>query len=140
MTTESYSGACLCGGVRFTVRPPTLFVTHCHCTMCQRGHGAAWVTWIGVPNAQLEVHDDDGLLADYPSSEHGTRTFCSRCGSTLFCRSTRHPHHTDVTRANIPGEIDREPGSHVYFGDRVSWFDVADSLPRRGGPGGTGPL
>ena len=39
----------ICGTVEFSVALPTLFCGHCHCTMCQRNHGAAYVTWFGVP-------------------------------------------------------------------------------------------
>src|SRR5262245_1350168 len=52
-TVEQVQGGCLCGAVRFTVTLPTLFCGHCHCSMCRRNHGAAYVTWIALPRAQL---------------------------------------------------------------------------------------
>ena len=39
------SGKCLCGAVRFRMRFPSKWVAHCHCTMCRRAHGAAFVTF-----------------------------------------------------------------------------------------------
>ena len=55
-------GACLCGGVRFSVRLPTLFCTHCHCTMCQRAHGAGYITWFGVSTEALGFASGEDLL------------------------------------------------------------------------------
>ncbi len=133
-------GGCLCGGVRFTVTMPTLFCGHCHCSMCRRNHGAAYVTWIAAPRSQVVVDAGADLLTRYESSEHGSRSFCSRCGSSLFCESSRHPDVVDVPLANMDGPIDRLPESHIYFDDRASWTPIADALPRLGGASGLEPV
>ena len=133
-------GGCLCGAVRFTVTLPTLFCGHCHCTMCRRNHGAAFVTWIAVPRTQVSVDSGTALLTRYESSEHGSRSFCSRCGSSLFCVSSRHPDVVDIPLGNMDGPIDRAPESHIYFDDRASWTIVADDLPRLGGSSGLEPV
>ena len=64
MNTPPVQGACLCGAVRFQVTLPTLFCVHCHCTMCQRNHGAAYVTWFGVPKDQTRIDDFAGVSPD----------------------------------------------------------------------------
>jgi hypothetical protein len=134
------TGSCLCGAVAFSVRLPTLFCGHCHCSMCRRNHGAAYVTWLSVPRAQLEIGSGGGDLVRYASSEHGARSFCGRCGSSLFCESTRHPERVDVTLASLHGSIDRPPQLHVYFDDRAPWVAVGDDLPRLGGASGLEPV
>ena len=145
-TTDSSSssalrcGGCLCGAVRFRVRMPTLFCGHCHCTMCRRNHGAAWVTWLGVPRAQLEIEAGEGELRRYASSQHGSRSFCGRCGTSLFCENTEHPDRVDVPLANLQGPIDRPPGFHCWFDARADWAVVLDDLPRLGGATGLEPL
>jgi hypothetical protein len=42
-------GGCFCGAIRYRVPLPPLWVAHCHCSMCRRAQGAAFVTWLGVP-------------------------------------------------------------------------------------------
>ena len=133
-------GACLCGAVRFELVLPTTFCAHCHCTMCQRAHGAGYVTWIGVPYERFRLLAGEDRLVRYRSSEHGTRSFCGTCGSTLLCESTRHPEWIDVVLANVQGPIDRAPEMHVYFDDRAAWTRVDDELPRLGGATGVEPL
>ena len=140
MQTEKVSGSCFCGAVRFTVELPTLFCGHCHCTMCQRAHGAAYVTWFAVPYARFTLCGGADDLVRYRSSDHGTRSFCRTCGSTLFCESTNHPDIVDIALANMHGSIDRPPQCHVYFSDHADWVQVADDLPRLGGKTGLEPL
>lgn len=132
-------GSCLCGAVRFAVTLPTQFCGHCHCTLCRRAHGAEYVTWFGVSRGQIEL-TADRTLTRFASTHHGTRSFCSHCGSTLFCESTRHPERVDVVLANMQGEIDRAPGFHCYFDDRAPWARVDDGLPRLGGESGLEPI
>jgi hypothetical protein len=137
---RSVSGACLCGAVRFEVQLPTLFCAHCHCTLCQRSHGAGFVTWLGVRPAQLEMLQGDDRLVRHRSSEHGSRSFCGECGSSLFCDNTEHPDQVDIVLANLQGPIDRDPQMHIYYSDRADWLEVNDSLPKLGGVKGTEPL
>src|SRR5512144_1940571 len=102
-TSQQVRGSCLCGEVRFTVAMPTLFCGHCHCSMCRRNHGAAYVTWVAVARSQVTIDSGSDQLTRYESSEHGSRSFCSRCGSSLFCISSRHPEIVDIPLANMDG-------------------------------------
>ncbi|MEE9280215.1 MAG: GFA family protein [Myxococcota bacterium] len=137
---EPVKGSCLCGTVRFEIELPTLFCGHCHCTMCQRAHGAGYVTWIGVARKNFRMVSGGETLIPYKSSDHGTRSFCANCGSSLFCESTTHPDHIDIVLANVEGEIDREPAGHWYYSDQAAWTRVNDELPKLGGESGVEPL
>ncbi len=139
-SSQTVSGSCLCGRVLFQVELPSLFCGHCHCTMCQRNHGAAFVTWFGVPPEQLAIESGRDDLVVHSSSEHGTRSFCRVCGSSLFCENTRHPEQVDIPLASVEGAIDRDPQSHVFYSDRASWIQLDDSLPKLGGKTGMEPL
>jgi hypothetical protein len=133
-------GACLCGAVRFTITLPTLFCVHCHCSMCRRNHGAAYVTWTSVPPERLAVDAGSDALTRYASSEHGSRTFCARCGTSLFCENSAHPDRVDIPLANLLGPIDREPQGHVFYDDRAEWTKLGDALPKLGGKTGLEPV
>ena len=134
------NGSCFCGAVRFSIEPPTLFCVHCHCSMCRRSHGAGFVTWFTLPNERFVLEAGEAELVRFQSSDHGTRSFCSRCGSNLFCDSTHRPDDIDIVLGNMETPIDRAPQAHIYFEDRAEWSFVDDGLPRLGGPNGTTPL
>ena len=127
------NGRCLCGDVEFTAQLPSKWVAHCHCTMCQRSGGSAFVTWVGLDEEKCRILDPQSRLRWYQSSDLGERGFCSRCGSTLFFRSARWAGELHVTLANFLGPVDRAPQAHVFWDTRVDWvqLDEHDGLPRK---------
>ena len=135
-STFTMTGSCLCRAIRFSVRAPSLFCAHCHCSICRRFHGAGFGTWFGVPHGQFFLEDGESNQVHFQSSDHGTRSFCGRCGSPLFFESTRHPDRIEIALAAMHDPIDRHPEVHMHFDDRASWVVVNDGLPRLGGASG----
>lgn len=127
-------GGCLCGAVRFTLRLPTRWIAHCHCTLCQRAHGAAFVTWVSIDAGHFALEVQEDALAWYTSSPQAERGFCRLCGSSLLFRSARWPGEVHVTRANIEGPLDRQPQMHGFYDTHVDWFAVNDDLPKKPDP------
>ena len=138
MAHKKVSGSCFCGAVQFSIELPTLFCGHCHCSMCRRPHGAAYVTWTAVPPERLTIIRGGDRLTTYQSSTNGSRRFCSICGSHLFCQV--EDHAIDVTLASLHGPIDRVPEEHYYYDSRADWTDIHDDLPKLGGRDGMQPL
>ncbi len=108
--------------------------------MCRRAHGAGYVTWFSVPREALRIVSGEELLVRFASSDHGTRSFCGRCGSTLFFETEHHTERVDIVLANADEPIDREPQIHVHFDDRVDWVAIGDELPQLGGGTGLQPI
>lgn len=77
--TVPVTGGCLCGAVRFEARVHKREVRACTCNQCQRQNAGAWYD---VPSSSDVVWQ--GLPRVYRSSDHATRGFCARCGSTVY--------------------------------------------------------
>ena len=131
MAENTVAGACLCGGIQFEAELPSLWCAHCHCSQCQRFHGAPVVTWVGFARDRFKITVGENTLRWYASSPPAQRGYCGDCGSSLFFKSTRWPDEIHVTLANIQGPLDRQPERHVYFDTHVSWLEFADNLPRQ---------
>ncbi len=139
MSAEITAGACLCGAVRFEVTGPLATVVHCHCTMCRRAHGAAFVSWAALPEEHVRVTAGVEQLALYRSSDIGTRSFCRTCGSSMFCTLDTHPGTIDVALGSLREGAPLAPQAHVFWDDRADWVELADGLPRLGGKTGLEP-
>jgi len=130
----SAQGQCLCGSVKFAIDFPSKWMAHCHCTMCQRSHGAAFVTWVGVEESQVSVEDSKCSLMWYSSSQSAERAFCSHCGSSLFFRSDNRRGELDIVRACFTSPLDRNPDTHVYYNTHADWFEVKDDVIKKSEP------
>jgi len=115
-------GGCLCGAVRFRIGLPALWVAHCHCSMCRRAQGAGFVTWVGTDETRFVLESGADVLRRYQSSAEGSRSFCGRCGSPLFFRSSRWPGEVHVTLANLDDPSGLVPQTHAYWKSRASWL------------------
>ena len=74
-------GKCLCGWVTIRATPKRRTVEACHCSMCRRWSGIAYV---GVQcGSEVEILGQDNVVR-YRSSDWAERGFCGRCGSSLF--------------------------------------------------------
>ena len=130
MEHRSAHGSCLCGAVEFTASLPSNWVAHCHCTRCQRAHGAAFVTWAGFDAPAVAVRDEQAQLRWYVASEGGSRGFCARCGSPMFFKAELWPGELHIARALFLEPIDREPQAHAYYETHVDWVALSDDLPQ----------
>lgn len=126
-------GSCLCGAVRFAAAPPPKWVAHCHCTRCQRAHGAAFVTWAGFEAGQVALDDAAGALRWFESDAGGSRAFCGRCGSPMFFRSPRWAGELHVARALFTDPPGGEPSAHAFYDTHVGWVTLGDDLPKKAG-------
>ena len=116
-------GKCLCGAVQFELDMPTNWVAHCHCSLCRRAHGAAFVTWASVPHDQFRILAGEEHLVRYDSTPRATRSFCGICGSTLLFQSkTKWKDETHIAVANIDDALDKLPEAHGFLADRVEWL------------------
>ncbi len=133
-SSAASSAGCLCGALRLKLPAASLWMAHCHCSLCRRAHGAGFVSWIGYPAADCRIDDAHGQLRWYASSPGAERGFCATCGSSLLFRSERWPGELHVAVAALDAVPDRQPQAHVFWSSHVEWsgVDPADGLPRKG--------
>jgi hypothetical protein len=62
-------GSCLCGGVRFEVRPPFIRANHCHCSRCRKHSGTAVCTQARVWREQFKLVQGESLIRVYGEGE-----------------------------------------------------------------------
>jgi hypothetical protein len=125
MSPQRIGGGCFCGAVRYSIALPPRWVAHCHCTMCRRAHGAAFVTWVGNLRGNFTLERGADVLTAFKSSGAATRHFCSRCGSMLFFESRNWADEFHVTLASLDDAAGLEPGANVYWSHRVAWGDAS---------------
>ena len=131
MTKESIAGSCLCGAVRFEIRPPLSGFRYCHCSRCQKVTGAAHAANIFLPASQFAWLAGESLTRrfDLPGAKRFAVSFCTQCG-------TRVPHKIAGTEnVLIPaGVLDASPEQHpdssIFWGSKAPWYVEPQELPK----------
>ncbi|MEW6981896.1 GFA family protein [Colwelliaceae bacterium 6471] len=127
-----YTGSCLCGLIRFQIDAFMPHIAHCHCTMCQKFHGAAFSTFGEVKNVHFHWLEGEEHIKQFQADNQSIRYFCDTCGSSLlFCSQYNKADNTiEVAIATIDTANELEPDAHIYTKTKVSWFDINDDLPQ----------
>lgn len=126
------TGSCLCKRITFEVDKFQGPIGHCHCTMCQKFHGAAFSTFVEAKKADLHWCSGEELLKAYRADNESVRTFCTCCGSSLLFES-KYNHNEDTIEIALAAfdciealDVD----AHIYVESKASWYDINDALPQ----------
>ncbi len=139
--TETRTGGCMCGAVRFEAKGDPFDVTHCHCHSCRKHNGAAVVTLAGYKAGQVAF---GGTGRKFHNSSPGVRrAFCGDCGTPLTWEGDGGELgpivELHISAFDEPDTL--RPTAHAFDVERISWMEVADDLPRyEGFPGVGAPL
>ena len=64
------------------------------------------------------------LPVSFQSSEHGTRSFCPRCGTPLTFASSKLPDEIDVTICSLQDPERLPPKDHTRTSAKLRWVNV----------------
>ena len=124
----AWTGGCLCGAVRYRAAADPVRAVSCHCAICRRVSGAAFLTFVHFPLAAFRW--TEGEPTRYRSSAGAERGFCGRCGSTLTMHETVLGDRVQVTLGSLDRPEDVRPDDHVWTESQLPWLRIDDDLPR----------
>ena len=123
-----WTGGCLCGAVRYRATADPVRAVNCHCGMCRKSSGAAFLTFVHFPLGAFAW--TKGAPTRYRSSPEAGRGFCARCGSPLMMYESVLGDRVQVTLGSLDRAGDVRPDDHVWTESQLPWLHVEDDLPR----------
>jgi hypothetical protein len=139
-TADKVTGGCMCGAVRYEVTGDSFSVVHCHCLSCRRHTGAPVVTLAGFKQDQVRFTSGERRI--YESSPGVGRAYCGQCGTPLTWEGDGGELgpiiELHISTFDNPDIL--VPTGHAFEPERISWFDIADNLPRYEGFSEDSPL
>jgi len=123
------SGGCLCGAVRYEIDHEDETASLCHCTMCRRQSGGAFMGFVTVPRARYRLLK--GEIVYFRSSDFGQRGFCVACGTPLCMDYDFEPENTGVVTGSLDDPDALPPVTHWGAESMLSWLRLDDGLPRK---------
>ena len=130
-TEQPYTGRCLCGDIVFEVDLIQPKMSHCHCRMCRKFHGAAFATYGEAKPEHFRWVQGESLLAEYHAENQTTRRFCKNCGSSLTFEPANNPKGMiEFALGALDDDITQKPDVHIFTNYKANWFEISDDLPQ----------
>lgn len=125
------SASCACGAVTVSVKGTIRSMFFCSCEDCQRATGTGHAAVVVADAADVTITGDTGSFArPAASGAEFTRSFCPRCATPLYGRSSRAPQRI-MLPAGLFGAGDWfAPNQLIFARSHRDWDLVAEELPR----------
>lgn len=120
------SGGCLCGSVRYRLDEIPTVIANCHCSMCRKHSGGAFLTYAAIDTTAFIL--ESGELTGYRSSGGAVRSHCAGCGSPLTFTFDSDPGHVWVTAGSLDDPGSLPPTENWFVGDKIEWVKLDPGL------------
>lgn len=131
--TQSLTGGCVCGAVRYEIADEPLAVYACHCTGCQRITSSAFSIGVVVLDSAFRLSGKPAREAPGGMTEGGrskTRLICGDCGTWLFGKPRPSSGQSGPVRVVRGGTLDDtgwlRPTTHYWTRSKQPWVMLAE--------------
>jgi hypothetical protein len=127
--SNTYSGSCLCGEIRFEIEGEFERFYLCHCEYCRKDTGSAHAANLFSSTATLKWLSGANKVIQFnlPATRH-SKCFCPTCGSALPIRQTIGGLLV-VPAGSLNSEVCIRPNAHIFVSSRADWDDSLEGIP-----------
>jgi hypothetical protein len=122
-----FSGSCLCGAIHYEIRGEVARTSHCHCSMCQKQHGAAFASYANVAASDFHLVRGRDALAAYRSSAAVVRTFCQICGSNISWQADSHQQRIAIALGTFDTPYTQLVTHELHSDSKAPWLPTIHS-------------
>jgi hypothetical protein len=128
--SESYTGGCACGAIRYEISGEPVVMNDCQCRQCQRESGTGHASHLTFPSTTVKVQGEAqhwDMVGDNGTVK--TRAFCPTCGSPVYMTFPDMPDFF-VVRAGSLDDPDRYKPQMVFWSaGGYAWDHIDPALP-----------
>ena len=130
--TDSWTGGCLCGAVRYRCNADPISMGLCQCERCQRQSGSAFL--IATVFAREAVELDEQKLKTFAAFDEGGaglyRHFCPECGSAVMITLDRYPDIRSMMGGTLDDKSKLKPGFSLWCSSAQPWLVLPPEITR----------
>ena len=128
--SQSFSGGCLCGAVRYEVSVAPQFMGDCYCLDCRKSSGTAHCSHIVAPKKAAKITGQTSSFSKPADSGNMvTRHFCQTCGSAVYSTNSGMPDNVFIRASSLDDPEIYAPMMTVYTARAPSWGRIATGVP-----------
>ncbi len=117
-------GQCLCGNVRYVLRPGFRFNAYaCHCTDCQTRTGSAFSEHMLFARNDSHIEGElDVGTHQQPSGAMSSISGCPICKTRIFAENASRPGFAFLRCGTLDDSASVVPAAHLWVGSKQSWI------------------
>ena len=123
--SSSHTGSCSCGAVKYELLSAPMFVHCCHCLLCQRQTGSAFVINALIETDRIAV---TGALTQTAMPTESGRPHdvyrCPSCLVALWSDYGKRPALRFVRVATLDAPHTFAPDVHIFTRSKVPWVGL----------------
>jgi hypothetical protein len=123
-----FTGSCLCGGVRCSIKGELPPLHLCYCAQCRKAQGTAFASVLPIKADDFTLLGGDELLRHFDSSPGKERTFCGRCGSPIYSRRMALPGALRIRAGLIDQPLPVRIAFHQHVASKANWWTINDDI------------
>ncbi|KAF5024462.1 hypothetical protein F66182_3402 [Fusarium sp. NRRL 66182] len=123
-----YSGRCLCAAVKLTISTEPVTVLSCFCEHCSKGAGGTHqlIGKFAAKDVQVTTAAGNDIttytLTDTASGNSKEKSFCSKCGCTLWTVPAAAKGTYLLIRTPLLEQgLDAQPANEIFIRNRPTW-------------------
>jgi hypothetical protein len=129
--TETYTGGCACGTIRYELRAEPMMTNDCHCRQCQRESGTGHGSYLAFPRAAAKVQGEAktwDLVGDNGTVKR--RAFCPTCGLPVYLTFPGMPDVFVVRAGTLDDPGRYKPQMAFWTAAAQAWDHIDPALQK----------
>jgi len=123
--TETITGGCLCGQVRYEIKSEPRLQLACHCANCRKQSGSAFSMSALVPREDITIKGEMKTYHDIGDSGNQiSRVFCPNCGSPLFSEVVARPDAIALKAGSLDDLGWFKPRVNLWTDSALPWVPI----------------
>ena len=127
--SETITGGCLCGAVRYEAHSEPRFAGCCYCNDCRRASGSGYIGFMGFPASAVTItgraltHShrlSDGRVAD--------RNHCAACWSLVYGGILGETDNHTIYAGSLDDPSRFKPTVAIFAREKAPWIAIPEGL------------
>lgn len=126
MTPATFEGGCSCAKVRYRMEVAPIIVHCCHCRLCQRQTGSAFVVNALIETERLTLLGAEPRRTDMPTESgrpHGIYR-CQACGVAVWSEYSGNAAVRFVRVGTLDDPTALAPDVHIFVRSKLPWVTL----------------
>jgi hypothetical protein len=124
--SDTLTGSCLCGAIRYSISAPVTELRACHCTHCQKTSGAAGSVNAPLPSEAFKL--TQGTPKRYAAKAASGRTlyryFCGDCGAPIYSQRETAPGMVVVRAGTFDNPGPMKITANIWTASARPWAHI----------------